>query len=290
MNRFVAITFVCLTSVMLSGCSLIKTTPSGIQVLSNIPASVTIDGQKAGDAPFESTTYKASKHTILITPSDNTYPKRETALTLRPGFVTQLDWTFGKTDAESSGIAFEYEDAKKSDGVELQLVATPDNIPVSVDGKSVGMTPLLLEGLSPQTHSILFQAPGYAAIERSIQLVKGTRVLVTAKLARLPLPSPTPLPTPASASATPVPQSGTSSDDAILTKSTTSKPYVKILNTPTDFLRVRADAAASAAELARLSVGSSVPYAGASASGWLKVTYDTGKTGWVSGQFATLVQ
>ena len=93
------------------------------------------------------------------------------------------------------------------------------------------------------------------------------------------------------ASPTPSPSSSpTASGSGVVKKSTSTKPYVEVLDTPTGFLRVRESTSASATELYKLAIGSTVPYANASASGWLKVSYDGTKTGWVSGQYAKLVQ
>lgn len=287
MNTLVALALVLSVSVLLSGCSLLKTTPAGVQVISNLPATVRIDGNDLGKTPYETTTLKPTKHTVVLIPTDTSYPKKETTLTLFPGYITQFDWSFAKTENESSGIAFEYEKAKKSGNTELQLVASPDNVPVLVDGENVGFTPLLIEKLSAEEHTVTFQAPGYDALERTIQLVAGTRTMVSAKLSKIPIATPLPVSETASESATPAPVAA-DTEDGVVTKKTDTRPYVRVEKTPTNFLRVRDSASASANELLKLSVGSTVPYANASSSGWLKVTYETGKTGWVSGQFATL--
>lgn len=312
------------SGLIFSGCSLIKGKPAGIQVISNIPGKVTIDGKDVGTTPFQSADYPTKKYTVNIAPSDPTYTPHESTLKLYPGYIAQLDWNFGKTDQESSGVTFEYDISRDKQKAELQLVASPDNVPVSVDGKNMGFTPLLLQDLADGNHSISFQAPGYTALDRSVKLIKGTRIMMTVKLAKLPIPeqpvatesaqvetatvsagkatpkpSATPKSTPKSASASgtlvsPTP-SPTASSSGVVKKSTTTKPFVEILTTPTGFLRVRENSGTSATandstELYKLAIGSTVPYANASASGWLKVSYDGTKTGWVSGQYAKLVQ
>jgi hypothetical protein len=315
------------SGLILSGCSVLKGKPAGIQVISNIPSKVTIDGKDVGTTPFQSADYPTKKYTVNINPSEPTFTPHETTLKLYPGYIAQLDWNFGKTEQESSGVSFEYDVSRDKQKAELQLVASPDNVPVSVDGKNMGFTPLLLQDLADGNHAISFQAPGYTTFERTVKLIKGTRIMMTVKLAKelipeapiatesaeletatpsgtksTPKPTATPKATPkatakaASASATvaspsPSPSSSpTASSSGVVKKSTSIKPYVEVLDTPTGFLRVRDSTSASATELYKLAIGSTVPYANASASGWLKVTYDGTKTGWVSGQYAKLIQ
>lgn len=68
------------------------------------------------------------------------------------------------------------------------------------------------------------------------------------------------------------------------------KPYVEIGETGTGWLRVRAEASGSSAELVKIAVGSKVPYLNETVSGWHKIEYATGKQGWVSGKYATIVK
>lgn len=311
-----ALFFLLLSSTLLfSACSRFQSKPAGIQVNSNIPAAINLDGSDVGDTSYQADKLPIKKSTLKITPADSTLTPYETSIRLFGGFVTQVDWTFGPTTDEDSGFIFEYEEARNKGNAELQLTAIPDNVPVSVDGKNAGFTPLLLDSLEEGNHEIKFQAPGYADAARTVKLVKGTRTLMTTKLAKAPMATPppvasdsavlgdatasaqtaTPKPTAtpkATNSASPAP---TASAGAAVKKTTTQKPYVEVLSTETGFLRVRAAAGTgptsnSSAELYKLTVGSTVPYASASSSGWLKVSFDGSKTGWVSGQYAKLVQ
>jgi hypothetical protein len=303
-----------MSALLFSACSRFQSKPAGIQVNSNIPAAINLDGKDVGDTSYQADKLPIKKSTLKLTPADSTLAPYETSIRLFGGFVTQVDWNFGTTTDENSGFIFEYEEARNKSNAELQLTAVPDNVPVSVDGKNAGFTPLLLDSLDEGNHEIKFQAPGYADATRTVKLVKGTRTLMTTKLAKLPVaPTPTPVATESAVlgeatasaktatpkpsvkpSATPKTASGAAatpaaSASAAVKKTTTQKPYVEVLTTETGFLRVR-EAPVSGAELFKLAIGSTVPYASASSSGWLKVTYDGTKTGWVSGQYSKLVQ
>lgn len=268
-----------------------------------------LDGELVGDTPYQNSNLKVKKYAVKITPSGSEQVPYETSIKLHKGYEAQVEWTFGTTAESSSGFVFEYEESSTPSGAELQLTASPDNVPVSVDGKNVGFTPLLLDTLTEGSHTVSLQAPGFESESRTVMLVKGKRVLMTTKLAKeekplTPVPAPvatesadltatksakatkTPTPKPSStpiASASAVPTEG-------VKKTTTLKPYVEILDTPTGFLRVRSSASSTATEVYKLTVGSTVPYANASSSGWLKITYDAALQGWISSQYAKLVE
>lgn len=320
--KFSRLTFSILAcSLLLSGCSKlgIGAKNAGLKITANQTSTVTLDGKEAGNTPYESTSQKAGKSSIKITPNGDTGTPFETSLKLYPGYMTQIDWNFGKGADDSFGVSFEYEDARDKNKAEIQLTASPDNVPVVIDGKNVGFTPLLVDTLTEGDHKVLLQAPGYTGLERSVKLVKGVRTNMTGKLAKEPAPAPAPIvepvatqsaipatgsakkatPTPkpsAKPTATPIASSSakaTASPTPAATTnnpSTTTKPYVEILSTPTGWLRVRDTASSTGKELTKLDTGATVPYANASSSGWLKIKYDGTATGWVSSDFAKLVQ
>lgn len=315
-------------AVLLSGCTTFGSKPAGIQVLSNVPTTVIIDAKEVGSTPYKAADLPIKKYAIKLTPNDPQYQPHELSLKLFGGYETFIDWTFGKTKEESQGFTFEYEAAQDSKKAELQLTAAPDNVPVAIDGKNVGFTPLLIDALPAGEHTVRFMAPGYQDAERTLKLIEGVRVLLTVKMAKLPEPAATPLPVStesatlektASAAAkkatpkptpspTPKPQVQGASTSATVRpsaspvasasaapatgvkKTTTTKPYVEIGTTPTGFLRVRSSPEVSTSnEVFKLADGSTVPYATASTSGWLKVLYDGSSAGWVSTQYAKLV-
>ncbi len=296
---------------------------AGLKVVTNIPSEVSIDGTSSGKTPLENKSLEVKKYELKLTPDNSSQEPFEGSVKLHAGFETTIEWVFSDTKEASSGYIFEYEDAQNKAKAELQITATPDNVPVSIDGENVGFTPLLIDKLEAGTHTVTLAAPGYQEVNKQVLLVKGKRVLMTAKLARTavdtlllppeasqsgelasPAPAtgsakttPTPKATPKTTpkpSATPVATSSTqaSSSGTITTvkKTTTTKPYVEILTTPTNFLRVRELASTTSKEVYRLAVGSTVPFANASSSGWIKITYDGTLQGWVSDQYAKLVK
>lgn len=304
--------FILLTSALVfSGCTL----PSFIQkkagltvsIANNEITSITLNGLDVGQAPFDSNDLKPGSYTIKLSPQNSSKPAYETNIALTSGLVTVVTWSFGSTPEESGGEIFEL--SKSSGGkTELSVVTNPDNIIVKVDGLSKGFSPLILDDLAVGSHNLTLSAPGYVERTTNPSLVKGYRVTVTSKLGREPetatptatsgaalSPSPTPRPTAtpnASPKASPKPSPTTTStatqSGVIATTTTPPLPYVEVSTTETGWLRVRAEASGSSAELAKLAIGSKVPYLNETVSGWHKVDYQGGKQGWVSGQFAVI--
>ena len=295
----------------LSGCTIpgLPQKKSGLQVnvMHDERASIFLDGMNAGQSPYKSEELKSGTYTLRIVPEDSSKQAYETTVKLGPGLLTVMNWSFGKTVEESGGEMFELVKLPSKNKTELSIVTNPDNIIVKVDGQSKGFSPLILTDLSEGNHALTLTAPGYVERTSNPKLMNGYRIIVTTKLAREPLatepaeetpaeetepstenststasPTPKPSPTP---KVTPKPSASPAASGSA---STPDFPYVEISETSTGWLRVRAQASSTAEELAKLDVGTKVPYLDETVSGWHKVEYESGKEGWVSGQYAVI--
>jgi hypothetical protein len=68
------------------------------------------------------------------------------------------------------------------------------------------------------------------------------------------------------------------------------KPYIEVEDTPTGWLRVRAEASVNSDELAKINPGEMYPYLEEEDNGWYKIEYEDGEEGWVSGDYVKLVE
>ncbi|MBI5151410.1 MAG: PEGA domain-containing protein [Candidatus Pacebacteria bacterium] len=296
-----------LAAVLLSGCTFpgFATKKAGLQVSTSTgeKASVFVDGISVGQTPLKSEDLKPGSRTIKLVPEDTSKASYETTVSLTGGNISVVNWTFGKTLEESGGEIFELSKGSNRNKSELSIVTNPDNIIVKVDGQSKGFSPLVLDDLVEGSHSLTMTAPGFIERTTNPKLVKGYRLTVTTKLAREvmkqgveeatpePTPALTPSPSPkASVKPTqkPIAPPTASGSSSIKTTTKPPLPYVEVKETGTGWLRVRADANGTSEELAKLDVGSLVPYLNQATNGWLKIEYQTGKQGWVSGQYAVV--
>jgi uncharacterized protein YgiM (DUF1202 family) len=179
----------------------------------------------------------------------------------------------------------------------LAVVSIPDGSLVKINGEPKGFAPILEENLTPGDYQVVVGSAGYEEKTVTAQTVAGYKLTVNAKLAQKiegiaeatpsaeleegeeeeeeeeePSPSPSPKTSP-KPSATPP-----------------DKPYVKIKETPTGWLRVRAEPSTEAEELTKVDPGDMFPYLDEEQSGWYKIEYEEGEEGWVSGVYCDLIE
>jgi uncharacterized protein YgiM (DUF1202 family) len=79
---------------------------------------------------------------------------------------------------------------------------------------------------------------------------------------------------------------GTKTATSSATTADPAKPFVTIKDTPTGFLRVRADASSSASESGRVNPGEKY-HVYDEKNSWYQIMYDGSNKGWISGTYAT---
>jgi hypothetical protein len=223
----------------------------------------------------------------------------EGKINLAPGIVTAINRTFGPTEAESSGEILSLEKIASRSTSSLAVISDPDGAMIKINGNPEGFAPVLKENLTPGSYLVIVSAAGYNEKSINASTVAGYKLTVNAKLSQAvegiaeatesaemeeeeteeeeteeasPSPSPSPKTTP-KPSATPP-----------------AKPYVVIKETPTGWLRVRAEPSTEAEEVAKVNPGEMYPYLEEEKDGWYKIEYEEGEEGWVSGVYTDLVE
>lgn len=292
------------TSLFLGACTLpsfgnlLKKQNSGLQVTATPPATVFLDGNSLGTTPILKEDLKPGSHTVKIVPTDTTLQPWETQLNLTPGVLSVIDRTTGNSLETSHGYLLSFEAISDKNTSPITITTIPDSVTITIDGAPQGFTPISIDTIPAGDHTISLTSPGYADKRISVKTINGYRLTLSAQLAKtdttdLNLPdlnpidatpsadiSPTPTPTSTSTTTDITPQPASSS-------SAVKKPYVLIADTPTGWLRVRETP--SGAEVAKVNSGEKFPYLDTQ-DGWLKLEYATGKSGWVSGQYASVVK
>lgn len=270
-----------------------------LQVSATPKASVYIDGELKGVTPFFSDEIEAGEHAVKIVPEatiDNLI-SWESNVNLAPGIITAINRNLGATEAESSGEILSLEKISSRNTSSLAVVSIPDQAVVKINGEPKGFAPVLEENLTPGDYQVVVSSPGYEERSITAQTVAGYKLTVSVKLAQKiegiaeatpsgeleegeeekkeevsPSPSPSPEGSPKPSPTPP------------------NKPYVRIKETGTGWLRVRAEPSIESEELAKVNVGEMFPYLNEEQSGWYKIEYETGKEGWVSGTYTELVE
>lgn len=233
---------------------------SGIRIEAAPPGDVLIDGQNVGKTPYQSDQLTVGEHLVELkaTRDGGQVLNWQGKVTLNPGAVTVVNRELAESVASSSGEVISLE---KGEGA--ILISTPEGAEVSVDGKVVGNTPLRVDQLSAGEHVFLVGRTGY--LKRSIKAasVDGYRLTIVVDLAL---------------------------SEADLTKVVNTQPLqtsqqVTIRQTPTGFLRVRAEPSTSADEVGRVAPGDTLTLL-EEVPNWFRVRLSDGKEGYISTTYA----
>ncbi|MDO8599847.1 MAG: PEGA domain-containing protein [bacterium] len=251
----------------------LKPSQAGIQIETNPPSSVYINGEQVGTTPYD-VVREPGDITLRLVPSvsDRNLSPWDTKLVLAEGIKTIVRRDFGETDDLSAGEVLSFEKLSSNEA-ELAVVSSPDAVQVSLDGEVKGYTPLAISNINIGEHKIKLNQPGFLERELSARTEAGYKLTVIAKLAQLPQEEAS--------------ESGEITDD----EEAPVEEMVEIQDTPVGYLRVRDKASTGGAEVAQVKPGKKFVLLETSKDGdWYKIEYEKGKTGWISAQYAKKVE
>ena len=197
--------------------------------------------------------------------------------------LTVVNRDLKDSESGSSGEILNLETINTKDSGEIMIITNPDGVSIKLDGQDKGVTPLLIKNASAGDHEVVISTVGFMDKIVRIRTTNGYKLIINAQMAsgssqkRVETPSVNSV-TPTGSqkkSVTPIPTLSFGS----------GKPSIKILDTPTGWLRVRTGPSLSATEAAKVNTGEIFPYL-TEESGWLKIEYQEGKEGWISSQYA----
>jgi len=239
---------------------------AGLIIETEPQAAVLINGQQMGRSNFEITRAQGEVVIKLIPESfDKPLVPFETKVNLVSGVKTVIRRNFGESQETSSGSVISFEKIGGQE-VSMSIISTPDASQVKIDGQVRGFTPYKSSAISQGSHTISLSAQGYKDESIDVKTYEGYKLTAEFKLA------------PNTEQASPTPTSEPKEE----------KPQVKILSTPTGFLRVRNEPSASAKEIGQVDPGETFEILEEDEkTGWYKIEYEEGQEGWVSNQYAS---
>lgn len=294
--------FVIIASFFLAGCNVpFIEQKAGLQVTVNPQANIFLDGKALGQSPFYSETLKAGQYTVKVTSTDPSLSSWEGKVTLNPGVLTYVERQLSADNSKAHGHTLSFEQLTKKDSSEVSVISNPDTVSVTIDGVPSGFTPLKTDSVTVGPHTFTLTSPGYQDKIVKASVKAGQRLVINAQLATqtiVPVPTPTLEVVPvATVSATPTPAvKGSTTPIIQLPKQASGSavpalPYVEILNTPTNYLNVRSNPESSAAILIRINPGDKYSFIQKDPTNqWIQIYYQTQNKGWISAQYAKLVQ
>jgi len=265
--------------------------PGALQISTTPKATVFIDGNQAGITPFFDDKISVGEHTIKLVPeiTQDELVGWEGKVEITPNILTVINRELAASEASSSGEILSLEKIGQKNVSSLAVVSTPDQAVVKIDGTPKGFTPVLVEELPPGDYQVVISSPGYRERTVSAHTVAGYKLTINVKLAQeiegIQAEEPAEEEAGAETSPTPSPQSTPRP-----TVTPPAKPYIKVKETPTGWLRVRMGPSTASTEAAKIYPGEMYPYLEEEENGWYKIEYEKDKEGWVSGVYAELIK
>lgn len=226
---------------------------AGIRVESIPPALVLLDNQEAGKSPVQKEDLAAGDHLIEIKGEAMGW---KGYVKLNPGTLTVVNRELNKEPSLQSGEVISLE---KGQGI--AVLSNPTGADVEIDGNLRGRTPLSLPDLSSGEHQFMITKGSFTTRSIRSVMTDGYRLNLVVDLA--------------------VSDIDVTKLEAVPIQST---PQIRVLQTPTGFLRVRAQASVNSQEVGRVVPGDKLPLLEELPS-WKKVRLADGKEGYVSSQY-----
>lgn len=264
--------------------------PAALKITSEPTANVFIDGEEVGLTPFLGEKLSAGEITVRLVPQTAAGPliSWEGKVTLVADLGTQINRVLGPSQERSGGEIFYYEPISDRQTSSLAVISTPDNVAFEVDGEPKGFAPRVIDNLPPGEHIIGLSAPGYERREVRATTQAGYKLIGSIQLIKEEVVEEE---KPAEEEEQVVEEEAVAEEEATAEAPDRSRetppelPYVEIKDTPTGWLRVRADSTVNSEELTKVNPGEQFPLLD-EALGWYKIEYEEGKEGWIAGQYA----
>jgi hypothetical protein len=275
-----------------------------ISVSSTPKAIVFIDGAQVGTTPYLNDKLEVGEHTLKLVPeaTNDSLSPWEGKVILNPNVLTVVNRNLSSTSYSSSGEIIWLEKIPPKDKSAITVISVPDQAVVRVDGEPKGFSPITLENLTPGGYQVAVASPGYEERVVSAKTVAGYRLIINVQLAKKVEGIEEATPSGERVEVTPTQTTPTPTTKTTPTLKPTlqptitppPKPYIKIKETPTGWLRVRMEPGTSATEAAKVKPGEIFPYLGeektVGGAKWYKIEYEKDKEGWVVGTYVELVE
>lgn len=270
-----------------------------LRVDSQPAVSIFLDNKHIGRSPYKDKV-QAAQYTIKLVPESTVDASAswQGKITVGGNLLTYVSSTLSDSEL-TSAVDVLWLEKISSKVSEVSVTTNPDGATILIDNETKGVTPLVISDVTPGDHTLTVNSPGFVSRTLKVKTTAGYRLIASIKLALSgePVPTPTQEATPSptlTGKVTPTPSpKGSPTPTKTATQSATikdpAKPFVVILDTPTGFLRVRAQASISSQEVGRVNPGEKYHIEDEENS-WYQIIYEGSSEGWISGQYAQKVE
>lgn len=235
-----------------------------LQVTSTPSSRVYLDGKYVGDTPLckckLNDMVSSGEHNIRLDSKEGGFPRFEEKITVSPSVLTVVDRTFGR-EGESSGSIISLSPINDKKLSPILVTSFPNKTDVLIDSKKEGTTPISIENLTASDHEVTLRKSSYKTKTLRVRTVAGYRLDIVAYLGLGESVS--------SPSAQPV----------------ISVQKIRILDTPTGFLRVRESSSSAAPQIGEVLPGEEYDLI-EEVDDWYRIKLKDDRQGWISKTYA----
>jgi uncharacterized protein YgiM (DUF1202 family) len=247
-----------------------------LQILSRPGAAVFLDNVMKGNTPYTNT-LKEGEYLLKIVPDGvaTQAASWQKKISLYSGSLTYVDVQLESTDIASWADVYwltKLGTFNNSSG--LTIETEPSGALIYIDNDEKGVSPLTLDNVSKGSHELSVFMPGFSRRSKKINISSGHQLHAFVKLALDPSQK--------SQYTIQEPESQVATAAASIQAPTNT---VRILDTPTGWLRVRDEPTLAGSESARVNPGQQFELIDEQ-TGWYKIKIDNIKQGWISSQYA----
>jgi len=239
-----------------------------LQITSKPVSQVFLDGKYLGNTPFSlielPDLINIGEYNLKLAPVDKGYRAWEQKINIYKNSLTAVDKTFDKNLGSDSSSVITLVDINDQTKSEIMIVSFPSGAQVVVDNNSKGKTPILIDDITVSDHEIKILKDGYREKAVKVKTVAGKKLELVVSLGI---------------------RTDLTEQDLAATDSAKLIQKVKILDTPTGFLRVRESANLSSQQVETVNPGDTFDLV-SEENDWFQILLPDGNNGWVSAEYA----
>ena len=238
-----------------------------LEIKTNPKTVIFINDEQTGTTPFKREFYPQELKVRIFPVQENssTAPIWQGTVKINPSVLTLIRQDFTQDKDQISGEVLTLNKIPDKSTAALRVTSYPNKATVILDGKVKGYTPLLLKKIEAGQHTLELSLPNHQTTVLGLNLNIGYRLDCEVKLAK---------------------KKEEEEKEESSPNGQEDKSYVRILSTPTGWLRVRQEAGLSFPEIAKIKPEEEYLLL-EEKDGWLKIQLDDKQEGWISGKYAT---
>ncbi len=226
---------------------------AGLKITSTPEAIVFLNGKEVGKTPYQNENLKVEEYQIKLQAQDASWQGN---VKLVSGTLSVINRELAPNISSSSG-----EVLTLTEGKGAMIFSNPTGAEVEIDGKFSGKTPLSVSDLASGEHIFIFSKDLY--LKRSLKAYIPDKMTLNINVDLA------------------IAEAGISD---MATPKIVTLPKIKILQTPTGFLRLRSQPSITGEEIGQVSPGDTASLLEESGS-WVKIRLDNNQEGYVSSQY-----